>query len=160
MIAGTGLALSDHNFIVSMYKEELLEEGIVRESKDGIAKVIIVDSNHCEECSAKIYCKPVSGNEKELIVQDKLGTKTGDIVLISVPGRKILLASIFLYGIPLLLLIGSILLGLNLFENNKELLSTISALLILTAYFILLKLFSGILPFNQATSITEIVHKS
>jgi sigma-E factor negative regulatory protein RseC len=108
-----------------MYKEELTEEGIVKASKDGIAEIIISDSNHCEECSAKIYCKP--GNEKfrTLLAKDPFNSDAGDKVIVKINGSRILKASIQLYGITLLILLIGIVVGMNLFNSNKELYSTI-----------------------------------
>lgn len=117
-----------------MYKEELTEEGIVRQSKDGIAEIIISDSNHCEECSAKIYCKPGNSNERSLIVKDPFGVHPGDRVGVSIKGSKILFASFMLYGIPLILLIGGLFLGMQIFTNNKELFSTLLSIGLISIY--------------------------
>ena len=39
-----------------MYAEELIEEGIVTEVQNGIAVISVIQSDSCEECSAKIFC--------------------------------------------------------------------------------------------------------
>lgn len=103
-----------------MYKEELYENGIVKESKNGLATIIISDSDHCEECSAKLYCKP--GNEKSriLIVKDPFGTMFGDRVKIAINGNTIIKATFILYGIPLILLLIGLFLGSQLFSVNVE----------------------------------------
>lgn len=117
-----------------MYKEELTEEGIVRESKDGIATVAISNSDYCEDCSAKIYCKPGNTKERILTVKDPFGTNKGDNVKISVRGSKILTASLWLYGMPLLLLIVSLIAGMQVFKTNKEINSTLVFLGIVLLY--------------------------
>jgi sigma-E factor negative regulatory protein RseC len=117
-----------------MYKEELTEEGIVKASKDGIAEIIISDSNHCEECSAKIYCKP--GNEKfrTLLAKDPFNSESGDKVVVSIKGSRIMLVSFLIYGLPLLLMIFGLILGYRIFEHNKEILSTILAFGLIVIY--------------------------
>lgn len=122
-----------------MYNEELIEEGIVKSSKDGMAEIIISNSAHCEECSAKIYCKPNSGDNRTIVVNDTLGLKPGDFVLISVSGKKIFQTSFFLYGLPLIILILGLFIGFNIFNSQKELFSTVLAIALLAVYFLLIK---------------------
>ena len=125
-----------------MYKELLYEEGIVKQSKDGIAEIIISDSNHCEECSAKIYCKP--GNEKlrTILAKDPFNSKSGDKVIVKINGSRILKASIQLYGITLLLILAGIVVGMNLFTSNKEVYSTILGITLSGIYLIIISLTS------------------
>ncbi|MCL6494490.1 MAG: SoxR reducing system RseC family protein [Ignavibacterium sp.] len=136
-----------------MYKEELTEEGIVKASKDGIAEIIISDSNHCEECSAKIYCKP--GNEKfrTLLAKDPFNSESGDKVIVKINGSRILKASIQLYGITLLILLIGIVVGMNLFNSNKELYSTILGITLSGIY---LSIFSLTSKKTDYTSYPEI----
>lgn len=122
-----------------MYNEELIEEGIVKSSKEGMAEIIIPNSAHCEECSAKVYCKPNSGDNRTIIVHDTLGLKPGDFVLISVSGQKIFQTSFFLYGLPLIILILGLIMGFNIFDSQKELFSTLLAIVLLAVYFFLIK---------------------
>jgi sigma-E factor negative regulatory protein RseC len=110
-----------------MYNEELTEEGIVKESKNGIATIVISNSDKCEECTAKIYCKPGNSNERSLIVKDPFGVYPGDKVRVVIKGSKILSASFMLYGIPLILLIGGLFFGMQIFNYNKELFSSLMA---------------------------------
>lgn len=122
-----------------MYNEELIEEGIVKSSKDGMAEIIISNSAHCEECSAKVYCKPNSGDNRTIVVHDTLGLKPGDFVLISVSGQKIFQTSFFLYGLPLIILILGLIMGFNIFDSQKELFSTLLSIVLLAVYFFLIK---------------------
>lgn len=125
-----------------MYNEELIEEGIVKLSKNGIAEVIISNSSNCEECSAKIYCKPGNSSERTLIVRDPLGAKAGDKVRVVIKGSKILSASFLLYGIPLLLLLVGIFTGYYIFNENKELYSTLFGFSLIFFYSIIFQTFS------------------
>jgi sigma-E factor negative regulatory protein RseC len=99
-----------------MYKEELYEEGIVKEAKDGIAIIRIQDSDKCKECTAKIYCKPGSSEERSLTVRDPYGVHPGDNVRVVIGGSKILSATFRLYGIPLILLLAGIFFGMEIFK--------------------------------------------
>lgn len=125
-----------------MHTEELTEEGIVKESKDGIATIVISNSDQCEECSAKVYCKPGNSNERSLIVKDPFGINPGDKVRVSIKGNKILSASFMLYGVPLILLIGGLFLGMQTFNNNKELFSTLLSIGLISIYVLFAFIFS------------------
>jgi len=103
-----------------MNKEELIEEGVVLTVNAGKAEIMVIDSDSCEECSAKIYCKPSSENKKTLLVKDPFGVKPGDKVKVALQGANLFKASSILYGIPLLILVGGIVLGVSLFENSSS----------------------------------------
>lgn len=126
-----------------MYKEELYEEGIVKEAHDGIAEIVISDSEHCQECSAKIYCKPGSSNERCLTVNDPFGVHPGDNVRVTIKGSKILSVSFMIYGVPLLLLLAGIFIGMNLFNNNQEIYSSLLGIGMVAFYV------AGILTFSK-----------
>lgn len=125
-----------------MYTEELYEEGIVREAKDGIAIISIQDSDNCNECTAKIYCKPGKSEGRSLTVRDPYGVHPGDKVRVVIKGSKILSASFRLYGIPLVLLLAGIFIGLEVFESNKELFSSLLGVGMVTVYALYMFLFS------------------
>ncbi|MBK7631704.1 MAG: SoxR reducing system RseC family protein [Ignavibacteriales bacterium] len=117
-----------------MYTEELYEEGIVKESKDGIATIVISNSDQCEECTAKLYCKPGSSNERSLVVKDPFGVKVGDKVKVMIKGSKLISASFIIYGIPLVLLLLGLIIGMNVFHENKEIYSTFFSFVLATSY--------------------------
>ncbi|QQS36189.1 MAG: SoxR reducing system RseC family protein [Ignavibacteriales bacterium] len=117
-----------------MYTEELFEEGTVIESGNGFAVINILDKEKCEECSAKVYCKPSSSEGRQLKVKDPLGAKPGDNVKVSIEGRKILSASFIIYGFPLILILAGIYFGFMLFESNRELFSTTLSILLIGFY--------------------------
>ncbi|HEX7357605.1 MAG TPA: SoxR reducing system RseC family protein [Ignavibacteriaceae bacterium] len=139
-----------------MYKEELYEDGIVKESKNGLATIIISDSDHCEECSAKLYCKPGNSNERSLTAADPYGVNPGDKVRVTIKGSKILSAAFLLYGVPLILLIGGLFLGMQIFSNNKELFSTLLSIGCISFYMLFVYFFSRKSKQNTA-SYPEIV---
>ena len=139
-----------------MYNEELIEEGVVKESENGIATVLIFKSDYCEECSAKLYCKPGNSDDRSLTVRDPFGVVPGDKVRISIQGSKILTISFLLYGIPLLLLMVGLVVGLNIFNSSRELFATVFSLGLISVYVFIFLLFSRIRK-NKTSSYPEIV---
>jgi sigma-E factor negative regulatory protein RseC len=125
-----------------MYTEELFEDGIVKEAKDGIAIISIQDSDSCHECTAKIYCKPGNSDGRSLTVRDPYGVHPGDKVRVVIKGSKILSASFKLYGIPLIILLAGIFIGLEVFDANKELYSSLFAVGMVAVYSLYIFLFS------------------
>lgn len=122
-----------------MHKEKLTEQGIVIKSKAGVAEILIPTSAQCEECTAKIYCKPNTTYDRTITVIDSIGLKPGDFVFISVRGAKILQTSFLLYGLPIIILISGLLLGFKLFDYQKEFFSTSFSLILIALYYLALK---------------------
>ena len=122
-----------------MAGEILVEEGIVVSVAEGTAHVAVTQSESCEDCSAKIICKPKSENEKIIKVEDPLGVKPGDKVRIEVEGGALLSASFFLYGVPLILFLVGIFSGMSIFSNYaaKELYSFLFGIGLITVYYII-----------------------
>jgi sigma-E factor negative regulatory protein RseC len=127
-----------------MYKEELYEEGIVKEAHDGTAEIVITNSDHCENCTAKVYCKPGGSNDRSLTVKDSFGVHPGDRVRVSIKGNQILKVSFLIYGIPLILILVGLFLGVQFFETNKELLSSLTALGLVSIYIFIVLLIDKI----------------
>ena len=120
--------------------EELFEEGIVIKSSSGTAEVALKENDSCEECSAKIFCSPQKNKLRKLVVSDPLGTLPGDEVKISVLGKEVLKASLLLYGLPLVLILTGIFIGMSLFKSYKyaELYSFVSGFSLSGLYFYIL----------------------
>ena len=121
-----------------MYTETLTEEGIVKESKNGIATIVISNSDNCEECTAKLYCKPGNSSERSLTVKDTFGVIVGDRVRVSINGGQILRVSFLIYGVPLILLLAGLFLGMQLFQIHKELFSTFFAVGLVSIYILII----------------------
>jgi positive regulator of sigma E activity len=139
-----------------MYSEELIEEGIVKEAKDGIAIINIQDFGNCEECSAKLFCNPSDYGKKSLTASDPFGVHPGDRVRISIKGKKIIAVSLILYGFPLVLLLIGIFIGMNLFNNNKEIFSSLLTICLTGVYFLIIHLFTEN-PKSRIKSYPEII---
>lgn len=119
-------------------EEILFEEGIVVSKDNGIAEVQVFPAQSCEECSAKIICKPK--DDKNIVKADNsLGAEVGDNVRIEIKGKSILSASFALYGIPLILLLTGIFLGTIIFSGYKlqELYSVVSGIGLIIVYYVL-----------------------
>lgn len=123
--------------LCKMIDEELIEEGVVVHSENGIAEIVLNESESCEECSAKIFCKPSENKTKKMHVFDPYGACPGEKVKISISGTSVLKASFFLYGIPLILLLSTIIVGMYLMESSSqpELFSFLLAVVVVCVYF-------------------------
>ena len=128
-----------------MYKEELIEEGIVITSSNRFAEVVITRNDNCENCSAKIICSPKDSNSKTLKVIDNFHTKPGDIVKISIQGSTILKVSAVIYALPLLIFVAGILISNYLFMNN-EIYSFLCGLGCVSIYYFILFLINKFKP--------------
>ena len=60
--------------------EELKEEGIVVSTSDGYAEIQLVENDNCEDCSAKLFCKPQEDNSKNLTIKNNDSLIIGDKV--------------------------------------------------------------------------------
>lgn len=121
-----------------MNVEELVEEGIVVKAENGEIDIELIRSDECSHCSAKLICKPKDGNSNLLRIRDSAQVKTGDKVRIAVKGSALFKASLFLYGLPLILLIAVIFVGMSIFDKSSmmELLSFALSLVVLAVYYL------------------------
>lgn len=142
-----------------MIKEELFEEGIVSKSENGIAVVYIQGSEKCKECHAKIFCKPGNSEGRLLTVHDSIGVNPGDRVKISIKGSRILIASLFLYGIPLVLLLTGIFAGMEIFKKNMEVYSSFLGFILIIIYWLIAYLFSHRKKVNSYPEIINVLFK-
>lgn len=118
--------------------EELIEQGIVLKSEEGISEIELFSNENCEECSAKLFCKPREDSSRILQVTNPIKLNKGDKVSISISGKSLLTASLNLYLYPLLILVISILIGTNLFSNSShpELFSLTAGIILVSIYYL------------------------
>jgi sigma-E factor negative regulatory protein RseC len=123
-----------------MYEEVLVEEAIVLSLQNGIAEVSVTPNESCEECSAKIICKPNNDDRNILSVNNSIGASVGDNVRIEIKGKSVLTASFNLYGIPLIILFLGIFLGTSIFSEFRlvELYSALFGIGLITIYYLFL----------------------
>lgn len=121
-------------------EEILIEEGIVVSKENGIAEVEVFPAQNCEECSAKIICKPNKDDRNVLRVNNLIGANVGDNVRIEIKGKSVLAASFNLYGIPLIILLIGIFLGTSIFSEYKlaELYSALFGIGLTALYYLFL----------------------
>lgn len=99
-----------------MKGEDIYEEGVVLRSIDGKATVSVMGSDACHECGAKLFCSVSGGGENTVEVRDPFGAQTGDLVRFVIRGEAMFRVAGLLYGIPLLLILAGILIGMYLFD--------------------------------------------
>lgn len=125
-----------------MYKEEFIEKGIVEKVEDGFAVIRLNETGNCDECSAKLICKSNNDNSRIITAVNLNGVQPGYSVNISIPGKGLSVAAIFVYGIPLVLLMLGILIGMQLFINSPELWSSLLGISLAALYYLFIKSFS------------------
>lgn len=126
-----------------MINEIIIETGIVLSSEKGFAEVLLSETESCEECSAKIICKPKDISSRVIKVVDPFGCSPGNEVRISVQGNLILKSSIKLYGLPLIIFVTIMIVCLMFLGTgaNSELISFLTASFSTVTYYILLNNF-------------------
>ncbi|MFA8342152.1 MAG: SoxR reducing system RseC family protein [Rhodothermaceae bacterium] len=97
-------------------KEEVFEEGFVVSIEEGYAHIDVTEGGDCEACNARAFCKP-KDDSRLLTVVDPLGVKPGDKIRFKIGGSTLFKASLLLYGVPLIILVGGILTGMELFSE-------------------------------------------
>lgn len=99
-----------------MRGEDIYEDGVVIATGDGRATVAVAMSAACEECSAKIFCAAGDVTQNTVIANDRLGVREGDHVRIVVHGEDMFRAAFLLYGVPLVLLLVGLFVGMFLVD--------------------------------------------
>lgn len=118
------------------------EEGIVAEVSDGIAKVAVLKKSACEQCAASGVCHP--GDEDYLEAANPLGATKGQKVKVTLAPQVYLKASIILYGIPMVALVGGAILGKNIAlragtEASSDLWAFLTGMLCLLVSFLFIR---------------------
>jgi len=92
---------------------------------EAVARVRVQRTSSCESCSLKSGCGQSTMNKLsanhclELDVENSLGAKPGDEVLIAIPEQGLLNASLRIYLIPLVLMLIGALAGDMLFAGHE-----------------------------------------
>lgn len=88
------------------------EAGTVVEVRDGRARVRTRRSEGCGQCSARGACASLGGGrDANVWVEDPIGTRPGERVIIAVPEGTVVRASILVYLVPVLALVAGALVG-------------------------------------------------
>src|SRR4030065_1929849 len=81
----------------------MIEEGVVVEVFDGMAKVRAVRGSSCEGCASKSMCKPGDvGSNTVIEAKNMLGAHIGERVEVAMQPRLLLKASFITYIVPLI----------------------------------------------------------
>ena len=126
-----------------MYNEQIIEKGIVEKVENGFAEIRLRETGECEECSAKIICKTKDDSTRKINAIDPFGVKPGDEISVSIPGKGLGISALVIYGMPLVLLLLGILIGMSIFESNRELQSSLMGIGLAALYFLLVRSLSG-----------------
>ncbi len=114
-------------------------EGLIKEIKENLLIVSIINQSACVSCKAKDICAPGDSSEK-LITVNKSSTdnyKIGDKVTVQLK-RSLGFRALFLgYLFPFLILMFSIVIMLNITKNNEGL-SALTGIVITSLYYIVL----------------------
>ncbi len=123
--------------------EEIKEKGIVNKINGSTVEVLMNSSEECEECTAKLFCKPTSNEKNILSITSNDKFQIGDFVEVAVKGKTVLLFTFFLYGIPLIMLIAILLIGLYFLRGiaNNEFYSFAISMFLITVYYFLFNKF-------------------
>lgn len=117
--------------------ELITETGVVTNKNGNIIEVTLAENEYCEDCSAKIFCKPKSDKKKSVLVRDTIGCEIGDTVQFSLKGSSLFFVSFKFYGIPLIIMVAGILIGNYLFYGN-ELYTILLSMSVVTVYFLMM----------------------
>ena len=88
------------------------EDGIVVDVSGGVAKVSVLKKSACEQCAASGVCHP--GDMEYLEAANPLGAKKGQKVKVVLAPQVYLKASLILYGVPMVTLVGGAIFGKNM----------------------------------------------
>lgn len=89
--------------------------------------------NSCGQCSVNASCgvgalgRLLGKRDKSIIINSELNLKSGDHILLGIPEKGVLSASVVVYGLPLLMLFVSAMLA-QLVSNGSELAVSVSAI--------------------------------
>lgn len=93
------------------------EEAVVISVSGQHAKVRLQRGTSCDSCGSKASCATASGEEKDVDVINEAGAAPGQRVIIAVNPGVLLKASLTVYMLPLVALIGGAILGSKLAES-------------------------------------------
>lgn len=105
-----------------------------------MARVKVQRTNACESCSLKSGCgqsalTKISSNQcLELDVDNKLGAKPGDEVLIAIPESGLMSASLRVYLIPLILMVSGAVIGGLIDPVDESLTMILSVMGLITGF--------------------------
>lgn len=119
--------------------EILTETGTIVEKNGNLLKIAIPRKAECEHCDS-LFCNKSSQGNIFLEIESEEQFHIGDKVEVQILGKQLVSITIFLYLIPLLLLICSLVFCLQ-FASINVVLSTIIAFSLIGFYYLFIKRF-------------------
>jgi sigma-E factor negative regulatory protein RseC len=111
----------------------MLENGKVIKA-EGIDALVEVNCYGCKSCAARAFC---TGGERRIVqVENKIGAKVGDKVMLEIPRRGFYLSLTLIFIIPMILLCGGFLIFNHLLG---EAVSGLVGLLLPVLWFVILR---------------------
>ncbi len=112
---------------------------------NGKVKVEMKKNMSCKTCAAKSNCFGLSKNIRHITANDPIGVKVDQIVKLELASKGKIKASVFLFLLPIVLLVSGFFLGSSLAvklgkEASSETWGVISGMLFFAFSFIILKL--------------------
>lgn len=111
-------------------------KGVVVDIKNNTAVVELQGFDVCKVCEFYKFCN-IGKSEKKIICLNKIGAKIGDTVELSTSDKNILIASIFNFLLPIILLIIGILSTIKIFKS--EIISVLIGMTSVVIYFLVFK---------------------
>ncbi|MBU3916835.1 SoxR reducing system RseC family protein [bacterium] len=113
--------------------ERDVESGMVILIQGDKARVRLLENDACEECNARIFCRPGSDGVREMLAYNHIKASVGDRVDIAETSNLLLKLSFMQFGVPLIGLLSGILFvnvfNLALFSFPHELVMSIGGLI-------------------------------
>jgi len=136
--------------------EQLIEEGKVVKIENSVAEIEITRSESCNDCTAKIICQSDSGlKTNRLKLEIPQGILINDRVKIIFGGNQLMWAAILLYGFPIIILVTTIYLIMQIISESgfKELIATVASIFTLAVYYWILQRFNKMSKSKKEISI-------
>jgi len=110
--------------------------GVVVKIDKNKATVALEEKDECEGCEFSRFCN-VSKGGRRILCNNNKSVKVGDLVEVDSKGKNILLAGVFNFLIPILLVVVGIIIGLKIWKS--ELISFLLGISLLILYFLVFK---------------------
>ncbi len=94
--------------------QQVADTGIVTAVKGSFATIIIDSTDNCKDCGIRFLCSPGSDKEKIITLENSIGAKVGDQVVVSEASNVLLILSLLQYGLPLLGFLTGIFISYNI----------------------------------------------
>jgi sigma-E factor negative regulatory protein RseC len=134
----------------------LEETAMVLSVSQSHAMVALVRSEACGDCAVKSMCHPGSENTMQMEVQNPVGAKPGERVIIELSPEVLLKASTMAYMFPATLMVAGAAVGWS--RTGTDMGALIGALVGFTVSFLYLFIYSRRKKFTQGPAISKVLN--